>query len=145
MKIKEILIVLTQFATGAYILLSAPVFPTTAGLLALEIASFLLGAWAFAEMVEVSKFSVFPKAPKGSKLVAQGPYKYIRHPMYGAVILFVISLVLAYPTPLRAIVFLILFADLIFKIKIEEDFLQKDIQGYGDYKKRTHRLIPFIY
>jgi protein-S-isoprenylcysteine O-methyltransferase Ste14 len=31
------------------------------------------------------------------------------------------------------------------RILIEERFLRKELEGYGAYAKRTHRLIPFVW
>jgi len=48
-------------------------------------------------------------------------------------------------TLLRAVLWLVLLIDLHFKFSYEEKLLIEKYPEYIDYKKKTKRLIPFIY
>jgi len=83
---------------------------------------------------------------RSHQVVKTGLYKYIRHPMYLAVIIFVVS------TPLALGSFFGLFFSgligIIFMIRthLEEKTLQKELAGYEEYMKEVkYRLFPGIW
>ena len=45
----------------------------------------------------------------------------------------------------RLVAFILLFVDFIFKIQYEEGLLMKHFSDYLEYKKKSSRLIPFLY
>jgi protein-S-isoprenylcysteine O-methyltransferase Ste14 len=124
--------------------LTGPVLGSQAYILALEIFSVGLGGWAIYVM-RVSKLNIFPDVLKGAELIEQGPYSLIRHPMYLAVLLFVLTLLLESITILRAVIFFVLLADLLIKIKHEEKLMRLKFASYSAYCKRTKKLLPYIY
>lgn len=78
-------------------------------------------------------------------LVKQGPYKYVRHPVYLANIL----LGVGYSLASCSVWVLALSGYGVFKmVKAmgeEESYLSKTFPGYEKYRAKTARLIPFIY
>lgn len=84
---------------------------------------------------------------EGHQLTASGPYRYIRHPLYLGVMLNQIAI----PMVLSSwggliIVFVAILPALIYRIKLEEDFLIKHFgDRYRDYMSITKRLIPGIW
>jgi len=83
---------------------------------------------------------------RSHQVVKTGPYKYIRHPMYLAVIIFVIS------TPFALGSFIALFFSgligiiYIIRAHLEEKTLQKELTGYEEYMKEVkYRLFPGIW
>ncbi|MBN1182535.1 MAG: isoprenylcysteine carboxylmethyltransferase family protein [Bacteroidales bacterium] len=110
----------------------------------LEIFSIFLGLWAIYVM-RLSRLNIFPHLRNGAILITKGPYKLIRHPMYAAVILFGLSLIIELYSTERLAVVLILFFTLILKIEFEEKILIKELPGYQEYRSKTYKLIPFIY
>jgi protein-S-isoprenylcysteine O-methyltransferase Ste14 len=84
-------------------------------------------------------------APTEGGLVATGPYRYWRHPIYAAIIYFVwagqIEAPGALPLALAATVSVGLFA----RMLIEERLLTEAYVEYPTYAKRAKRLIPFFY
>ena len=83
---------------------------------------------------------------KDQKLIQEGPYKYIRHPSYTGLLLELTGLSLSLSNWLSLLITLILFLPVInYRIKIEEEFLNKNFKGYPNYQKRTKKLIPYIY
>lgn len=103
----------------------------------------ILGLWAI--IIMRLNVNVFPDIRKSQKLFINGPYKYIRHPMYLAILMTTFAWVLNRSNLISVILWLILFFDLIIKINYEESKLIKHFPEYKDYKKKVKTLIPFIW
>ena len=83
---------------------------------------------------------------ENQRLVTNGVYKYIRHPLYLGEILrnFGFAILLSSLYGLALIFLGCIF--LIFRIEIEESMLIDEFgHEYEEYKKRTKKLFPFIY
>jgi len=87
----------------------------------------------------------FPEPRANARLVTRGPYRWVRHPMYTSVLLIALAWVLDQPTFVRALVWLVLLADLLTKLEYEETLLAHRFPEYVAYRKRTQRLIPRVY
>jgi len=86
--------------------------------------------------------------PTAGGLVTAGPYRYWRHPIYAAVLLFVWSGILARGVAPAAVdLALGAFATLMTAVRIqaEEQLLRAAIPEYGAYAARTKRLVPFVF
>ncbi|WP_447972002.1 methyltransferase family protein [Nitrospira sp. Kam-Ns4a] len=143
-KVRSVLLVAVQFGSLALLLLSGPLLPAGAALRALLLAGVLLGLWAVATMDRRS-FTVLPDVRPGGSLATSGPYRYIRHPMYAAVLLAALALVLDHPSVARLLAWAVLLADLLVKLHYEERLLAERFPEYRDYCARTARLIPFLF
>lgn len=134
-----------QFFLIGALIVTGPIF--TFGnviLLLTQMASLILGIWAI-QVVGVYNVSIFPIPRQGLELQINGPYRWIRHPMYLAVLLFTAPITLQHPTMVKTSFMVLLVADLVSKITIEESLLKKEIPTYTSYMKKTWRLIPLIY
>ena len=79
-------------------------------------------------------------------LVKQGAYKYIRHPLYGSLLLFAWGMFLKDPSLYSAITVLVVSALLIATARVEEaENLQKFGAEYANYIKTTKMFIPFLF
>jgi len=147
MKIKRFSFVLVfiELLMIFLILLTGPIVAKNIFLLLIEFFGAGLGFWAVVTMFRQSRYGLFAEVGPRVKLVTTGPYHFIRHPMYTSILLMGLTLTWDYPTLIRIIFGLVLLADLIFKIKLEEKFLEKHFKDYLSYQKKTFRLIPFIY
>ena len=82
----------------------------------------------------------------GHSLVTDGMYKYVRHPMYGGVILGSLGLGLATGDETRLFLVVLLFFALDKKASYEEGFLvEKYGNEYEEYRKKAKKLLPWIY
>lgn len=83
---------------------------------------------------------------ENQKVVDTGLYGIVRHPMYASAIFLFLSMPLVLGSLFSFFVFLIYPAIMIKRIKNEEEVLEKDLEGYLEYKNRVkYRLIPFVW
>lgn len=90
-------------------------------------------------------FSATIEIKEESKLIVNGIYKYIRHPLYLATLLIAISGCIVFSCLFTWVFVILTLVGVVLRIKSEEDFLSAHFQEFGEYKKRTHKLIPFVY
>ncbi len=83
--------------------------------------------------------------PEARRVVAGGPYRIVRHPLYLAEISAAISLVLAAPylTPVIALLGFVLLQGV--RARFEERLLLDTLPEYAAYQRRTRALIPFVW
>ena len=139
-----LIFVLVQFAALGAIFLTGPMLASHLGLLLIEGAGILLGVWAVLAM-GLFNFNITPNPKSTAELVTRGPYALIRHPMYSALLLMTLALLIDSYSLLRLIFWLILLIDLVFKLDYEEGLLQGKLPGYRAYMTRSKRLIPFLF
>ena len=78
------------------------------------------------------------------ELVTSGPYRYVRHPIYTGLIAMQLGTALAYP--LAALPCAVVIAYCVFSSGREEHDMERRFPGaYGEYKKRSKRLVPFLF
>ncbi len=83
---------------------------------------------------------------KGQKLIDTGLYGIVRHPMYSATLLLFLTMPLILGSPISFIIFLTYPIIINIRINNEEEVLEKDLEGYKEYKKRVkYKMIPFIW
>jgi protein-S-isoprenylcysteine O-methyltransferase Ste14 len=137
-------LVAIQLLSLGLVALTGPLFAANPALLLLEGSAGLLGLWAIGTM-GIGNFNVTPDVKHRARLVTGGPYRYIRHPMYTALLMGSLSLVLDAFSLLRLGVWLVLLVDLLVKLNYEERLLSRDLEGYSARMRRTKRLFPFLY
>ncbi|MBI2906875.1 MAG: isoprenylcysteine carboxylmethyltransferase family protein [Chloroflexi bacterium] len=96
-----------------------------------------LSLWAMAYLR--GSFSITPQA---WRLVARGPYRYVRHPMYLGSFLIGGSLLLVKLSPEAVTLFAAFLIAQYLRLRWEERLLSDALPGYVDYKNRTRRLLP---
>jgi protein-S-isoprenylcysteine O-methyltransferase Ste14 len=108
-------------------------------------AGFVVMAWALVRLGE--HYQLGGSAPRaGDKLVTGGPYRFVRHPMYTAAL--GISFGLACLT--QSLAFFLVFCAyvvlILLLIPLEEEGLRRAYgEEYAAYRRRTKRIIPFVY
>lgn len=133
-----------QFACLGLILLTGHLLADHLLLLAIELLGIGLGIWAILSM-RIGNFNITPDPFKWSRLVTRGPYRYIRHPMYLALLCTTLPLVIDDFNLFRLAAWMVLLIDLLLKLQYEEKLLVYALEGYDHYVQQSARLIPFIY
>lgn len=86
------------------------------------------------------------KVQENQTVVDTGPYGIVRHPMYSATLLLFLSMPLILGSVYAFIIFLAYPVIIAKRIKHEEEFLEKELKGYKEYKQKVkYKLIPFIW
>ena len=86
--------------------------------------------------------------PTEGGLVTTGPYRWWRHPIYAAVLLFLWAGVLDRglpPAPVPALLLLVGTAATAVRIQAEEHLLRVTFPGYDSYAARTKRIVPGLF
>ena len=83
---------------------------------------------------------------ENQKVIDTGLYSIVRHPMYAATLILFLSMPLVLGSAISFVVFLAYPFIIAKRLKNEEDLLEKELDGYAEYKKKVkYRLIPFIW
>lgn len=108
---------------------------------------FLLAYVMWAEVLRENTYlSRTIKVEENQKVVDTGLYGIVRHPMYTATIFLFLSMPLVLGSLISFFVFLFYPILIIFRIIHEERFLEKELDGYVEYKKKVkYRIFPFIW
>ena len=126
---------------------SRALFTTQPVLLTIQVLAFLLMIWA---RVTFGRRSFHVGAnPTAGGIVTTGPYRFWRHPIYAAILLFAWAGVLSHgldPIALGLAVVATLMTAV--RIASEEHYLRAEFpgeNGYDAYARRTKRLVPFVF
>ncbi|MBE6619076.1 MAG: isoprenylcysteine carboxylmethyltransferase family protein [Ruminococcaceae bacterium] len=86
------------------------------------------------------------KVEDGQKVVDTGLYAIVRHPMYSVTLWLFLSIPIVLGSYFSLICFLPYVAAIVVRIINEEKLLEKELDGYTEYKKKVkYRLLPFIW
>lgn len=108
---------------------------------------FLFGYLLFGEVLRENAYlSRTIEVRKDQKVVDSGLYGIARHPMYSATVLMFLSMPLILNCIYSFVIMLAYIPLIIKRIRNEEVFLEKELQGYSEYKKKVkYRLLPYIW
>jgi protein-S-isoprenylcysteine O-methyltransferase Ste14 len=108
---------------------------------------FLIAYILYAEVLKENTYlSRTIEVQKNQKVIDTGLYGIVRHPMYSATLLLFLSMPLVLGSIYSFLIFLAYPLIIAKRIKEEEKFLEKELEGYREYKQKVkYRLIPFIW
>ncbi len=108
---------------------------------------FLIAYALYAEVMRENAYlSRTIKVEEGQKVVDNGLYGIVRHPMYMVTILLFLMMPLVLGSWYALIPFGFYPAIIIVRLRDEEDLLTRELPGYAEYKKKVkYRIIPFIW
>jgi protein-S-isoprenylcysteine O-methyltransferase Ste14 len=113
--------------------------PVTAGL---QVAAIFLMVWA--RLTFGMRSFHYAANPTAGGLVTAGPYRFVRHPIYAAILLFVWTGVAANWSLIAAALGLVVTAMLFLRMIFEEGLVRERYPEYADYARRTRRVIPYV-
>ena len=124
-------------------------YPLRIGPLISGIVSFVVGLWLFyrSHADLGANWSITLEVRDRHRLITQGIYRRIRHPMYSALVLYDVAHALVIPNwvagPSNLVAFAVLFA---LRVRAEERMM---LEQFGDeytaYMARTKRLVPGVW
>ena len=87
----------------------------------------------------------FSLLPEARRLVTNGPYRHIRHPLYLAGLIGSLGVMLQFRQPWALLIVLATFALQITRMNYEEQVLSRAFPEYEIYATRSWRLVPGVY
>jgi protein-S-isoprenylcysteine O-methyltransferase Ste14 len=82
--------------------------------------------------------------PTDGGLITSGPYHYLRHPIYAAVLYFLWAGILSHLSLWNLLLGLFATTGLFIRIFAEECLVTEKYPSYTEYAVRTKRLIPYV-
>lgn len=119
--------------------------PTWAVILAS--ALFLIGYGMYAEVMRENAYlSRTVEVQQGQRVISDGLYGFVRHPMYLATLLMFLPMPLILGSLWGLIPFALYPISTVVRILNEEAILTEGLDGYAEYKTKVrYRLIPFVW
>lgn len=110
---------------------------------ALQILALSLMVWARITFGSRS-FHYAPNPTEGG-LVTNGPYRYLRHPIYASILYFALAGILANWSMTAVLCYGLLCLGAGLRILCEERLVIQQYPEYSAYAGRTKRIIPFVF
>ena len=127
---------------GVAILYLPPAVPPPGWLLVSDLL--LIGGFAGACVVLARLGRAFAILPEARILVTAGPYRFVRHPLYGAEIIAMLGNVILFRQPWAGLLAVMVIALQVARSHYEEQVLRNAFPEYAAYAARTKRFIPGI-
>ena len=133
------------FVVAAIVVLAATgnLFSASPVVIAAQVAAAVLNLWA-RRSFQPGAFRV-SAAPGGSSIIRRGPYRFIRHPMYSAVLLFVWAGIAGHLSVLTLVIGVAVTAVVIARVIAEERLLMATYPDYLEYSRSTKALVPYVF
>ncbi len=108
---------------------------------------FLVAYILYAEVLRENTYlSRTIEVQENQEVIDTGLYSIVRHPMYSATLLLFLAMPLVLGSVYSFLIFLVYPAIISKRIIHEEKFLEKELEGYCEYKQKVkYRLIPFVW
>jgi protein-S-isoprenylcysteine O-methyltransferase Ste14 len=140
---RSLLLVLGQFGSIAVLLLGGGWdLPWWAW--CLFILGLLVFAWASVSLGR-RNFTIMPDPREGNTLSQAGIYRFLRHPMYTAVLLCGVAVSFGAPSVWRWLALAVCLVVLLLKVHFEEGLLTARHPDYQERMKGVARLLPGVW
>ncbi|MBQ8058048.1 MAG: isoprenylcysteine carboxylmethyltransferase family protein [Ruminococcus sp.] len=108
---------------------------------------FIIAYILYAEVLRENTYlSRTVEVQENQKVIDTGLYSIVRHPMYSVTLILFLSMPIVLGSVYSFFIFLIYPFIIAKRIKHEEEFLEKELNGYREYKQKVkYRLVPFIW
>lgn len=122
-------------------------FPLPKSVVMVAVVVFLVAYILYAEVLRENTYlSRTIEVQENQKVIDTGLYGIVRHPMYSATLLLFLAMPLVLGSVYAFIIFLAYPLIIAKRLKAEEEFLERELKGYKEYKQKVkYRLIPFIW
>lgn len=110
------------------------------------ISSIFLAVHGFYLLHKIGNPETKENAETTTMLVVQGAYKYIRHPLYASLILFVFGAFLKKPACIGLLLVFLTMISLFLTAKVEEKEVSRKFgKDYEEYMEKTKMFIPLLF
>lgn len=82
--------------------------------------------------------------PAAETVIRRGPYRFIRHPMYSAALLFIWTAVLSHRSMRNVVIGLVVTGTVAARIVLEERLLRARYSDYAAYEGTTKAVVPYV-
>jgi protein-S-isoprenylcysteine O-methyltransferase Ste14 len=110
---------------------------------------FLLAIYVFHIVMRENTYAsavVKVDTERGHKVISTGPYAWVRHPMYGGAIFYLVGAPLLLGSWYALAIGIILIGILALRAVWEEQTLMAELPGYADYAQRVrYRMLPGVW
>jgi protein-S-isoprenylcysteine O-methyltransferase Ste14 len=106
---------------------------------------YLFSVWASAVNKFYGRF-VRIQEDRGHQVISDGPYRYVRHPGYAGLVVYLVTSALALNVLWTLVPSGLIAIAMIVRTALEDKFLQENLPGYREYtRKCKYRLLPGIW
>jgi protein-S-isoprenylcysteine O-methyltransferase Ste14 len=119
------------------------VFSSSLLVIAVQALAAALMVWA--RFVFGSRSFHYAADPTSGGLVTTGPYKFIRHPIYAAILYFTLAGVAANWSWMNTTLLAVVCVGVGIRIYCEERLVVVEYPEYSEYAKGTKRIVPFVF
>ena len=107
--------------------------------------SSMLTAWALSENRYAEAVSRVQEE-RGQRVCSSGPYAYVRHPMYSAIVVWCVSVVMVFPSAWVALVAGVVAVTIVVRTVLEDAMLADGLPGYSEYRAKVRwKLVPLVW
>ena len=105
----------------------------------------IFGGLCFSIFALVHLGRSFSLMPEARRLVTNGPYAFVRHPLYLGEAISTLGMMLQYLSPFAIVIVALQLGFQLQRMRNEEDVLGSLFPEYADYRLHTARLVPGLY
>ncbi len=143
MKLASVIGLLMAVAALAALILQRSLFAVGVIAVTVQVLAALLMVWARLTF-RLRSFHAAANPTEGG-LVTSGPYRFLRHPIYAAVLYFTWAGVLTHPSVNSVAIGILASAGLAIRMVAEERLVTERYPEYAAYAASTKRIIPFVF
>lgn len=119
------------------------------GLQWLGAAGILISMWIWSRTHQANPFLAIVvkiQTERGHEVVTKGPYGFVRHPFYAAMLVLLPSAALTLGSWFGVAATVLLVGVLVLRTALEDRELPRRLDGYADYAQRVrYRLVPWVW
>ena len=143
LKVLSVVGLLLMVAALLGLIATHALFSRSPAVIAVQVAAVALMVWA---RVAFGRRSFHATAnPTEGGVVTTGPYRFVRHPIYTAVCLFVFAGALAHVSLTAVGLALLVFLGALGRMLPEERLVLQRYPEYAEYAARTKRMLPLVF